>query len=106
MPTQRLAAAITSGRWVETTTAAPARAGLGQQLEEDVAAGRVEAVEGLVGEQDRERADQGDRDRGLLAHAVAEFGREAVLPLGEAEALEQLARRAAPASSTPCSAAT
>ena len=57
-----------------------AGAGLGEQLEEDVAAGRVEAVEGLVGEQDREGADQGEGDRGLLAHAVAEFGRRGVAP--------------------------
>ena len=64
-------------------------AGLGQQLEEDLAAGRVEAVERLVGEQHRERPHQAERDRGLLPHAVAEFAGQRVLPLGEAEPLEQ-----------------
>ena len=43
---------------MDTIIAAPSDAGLGKQLEEDVAARRVEAVERLVGEQDRERAHQ------------------------------------------------
>ena len=80
-------------------------AGLAEQLEEDVAARRVEAVERLVGEEDGEGADEGERDRRLLAHPAAEFGGQRVLPLGEAEALEQLAIRAS-ASSVPCRAAT
>ena len=86
---------MTSRRWVETITAAPSARASASSSKRTVAAGRVEAVEGLVGEQDREGPDQGQGDRGLLAHAVAEFGRQAVLPARRGRAAPEARRSGA-----------
>ena len=105
-PTQRPAAAITSGRWVETTIAAPVGAGLGEQLEEDLAARRVEAVEGLVGEQDREGRTRASAIEAFWRMPLAEFGgRASSHPSRPRRSISSLDPRA-PASSTPCRAAT
>ena len=93
-PTQRSAAAITSGRWVETTIAAPA-AGSRRGSRRGRRGSGVEAVEGLVGEQDLEGAHQGEGDRGLLPHALGEFGAEGVLPARRGRG-GRSARRSAP----------
>jgi hypothetical protein len=62
---------------------------LSKQLEENITTGRIETVEGLVGEQNREGADQGEGNRGLLPHAVAEFRRKTFAPLIQGQALQE-----------------
>ena len=61
-----------------------------EDAEQRVLAGGVEADERLVDEQQLEGADEAERDRGLLAQAAAEPGRQVVGAVAELDPLDQL----------------
>ena len=88
--TTRSASLTVVSSWVATSSAAPSPWARRNSSSSASRPGAVEADERLVDEQQLERADEGERDRRLLAQAAAERRRQVVGPVGEPDDVEEV----------------